>query len=131
MRDVLAPHPQRRNRQRQDVEAVEQILAKLSAFDTVEQFAIGRGDDADVDLDRFAAADRLDRAFLQRAQQLHLCGQRQFADFVEEQRAAGGLDEFAGVAFGGAGEGALLVAEQDLLHQVVGNGAAIDRDERF
>ena len=113
------------------MEAVEQILAKLSAFDAVEQFAVGRGDDADVDFDRFAAADRLDRAFLQRAQQFHLCGQRQFADFVEEQRAAGGLDEFAGVAFGGAGERALLVAEQDRLHQIVRDRAAIDGDERF
>ena len=59
------------------------------------------------------AADRLDLALLDRAQQLHLRGQRQFADLVEEQRAAGGLDELAGVLLGRAGEGALLVAEQD------------------
>ena len=131
MRDVLAPHPQRRNRQRQNVEAIEQVLAKLSVFDPVEQFAVGRGYDADVDLDRLAAADRLDRAFLQRAKQFDLGGERQLADFVEEQRAAGGLDEFAGVAFGGAGEGALLMAEQDRLHEIVGDGAAIDGDERL
>ena len=52
-------------------------------------------------------------------------------DFVEKQRAAGGFDELAGVAFGGAGEGALLVAEQDRLHEIVGDRAAIDGDERF
>ncbi len=47
-------------------------------------------------------------------------GQRQLADFVEEQRAAVGLDELAEMAVGGAGEGALLVAEQDRLHEIVG-----------
>ena len=77
------------------------------------------------------AADRLDLALLQRAQQLDLRGQRQFADLVEEQRAAGGFDELADVAFGGAGEGALLVTEQDRFHEIVGDRAAIDRDERL
>ena len=42
-----------------------------------------------------------------------------------------GFDELAGVAVGGAGEGALLVAEQDRLDEIVGNGAAVDRDERL
>ena len=40
-----------------------------------------------------------------------------------------GLDELADVLLGGAGEGALLVAEQDALDQIVGDGAAIDGDE--
>ena len=84
-----------------------------------------------VDLDRLARADRLDLALLDRAQQLDLRGQRQLADLVEEQRAAVGLDELAGVAFGRAGEGALLVAEQDRLDEIVGDRAAIDRDERL
>ena len=80
-------------------------------------------------LTALAPADRLDLALLQRAQQLDLRGRRQFADLVEEQRAAVGLDEFAGVLFGGAGEGAFLVAEQNQLDQVLRHGAAIDRDE--
>ena len=78
-----------------------------------------------------APADRLDFAFLQRSQQFHLRRRRQFADFVEEQRAAVGLDEFAGVLFGGAGEGALLVPEQNRLDQIFWHGAAIDRNERL
>ena len=115
MRDVLAAHPQRRNRQRQHMQAIEQIFAEMSAFDALQQLAVGRGNDAHVDLYRLAPANRLDRAFLQRAKQLDLRWQRQFRDFVEKQRAAGGFDEFAGVAFGSAGERALLVAEQDRL----------------
>ena len=35
------------------------------------------------------------------------------------------------MAFGGAGEGALLVTEQDRFHQIVRDRAAIDRDERL
>ena len=100
MRDVLASHPQGRDGQRQYVQAIEQILAKLAVLHEVEQFAIGRRDDADIDLHRLAAANGFDRAFLQRAQQFDLCCQRQFADLVEEQRAPGGLDELAHVAFG-------------------------------
>ena len=113
------------------MQPVEQVLAERAALHEVEQLAVGRGNDADVDLHRLAAADRLDGAFLQRAQQLYLRRQRQLADLVEKQRAAGGFDELAHVAFGGAGEGALLVTEQDRFHEIVGDGAAIDRDERF
>src|SRR6478609_1919115 len=58
MRDVLAAGAQRRNRHRQHVQPVEQVLPELPAFDAVEQSAVGRGDDADVDLDGLAPADR-------------------------------------------------------------------------
>ena len=54
---------------------------------------------------------------------------RQLADLVEEERAAMGLAELADVLVGGAGEGALLVAEEDAFDEIVGDGAAIDGDE--
>ena len=66
-----------------------------------------------------------------RAQQLHLRVHRQLADLVEEQRAAVRLDELADVLVGRAGEGALLVAEQDRFDQVLRQRAAIDGDERL
>ena len=77
------------------------------------------------------APDRIDLALLQRAQQLDLGVHRQFADFVEEQRAAVGLGELADVLFVGAGEGALLVAEQDRFDEVFRQRAAVDGDERL
>ena len=80
-------------------------------------------------LDRALGADGIDLAVLQGAEQLHLHVERQLADLVEEERAAVGLDELAGPLLGGAGEGALLVAEQDALDEVLGDGAAIDGDE--
>ena len=69
------------------------------------------------------AADALEALLLQHAQQLGLRGGRHVADLVEEQRAAVGLLEPADAAAIGAGEGALLVAEQLALQQRLGDGA--------
>ena len=75
------------------------------------------------------AADALEDALLQHAQQLHLHGQAHVADLVEEQRAALGDLEAALARGDGAGERALLVTEQLALEQLGGNGAAVDGDE--
>ncbi len=109
--NILAARAQRRNADREHVEPVKQILAKLPALHLLDQILIGGRDQPDIDAHRPLRADRVDLALLQRAQQLDLQIERQFADFVEKQRAAIGLDEFSDVFFGGAGEGALLVAE--------------------
>ena len=79
---------------------------------------MGGGDDAHVDL-RSARRRRRARSrrLLQDAQQLGLERERQLADLVEEQGAAVGLLEQAGLARDGAGEGAALVAEQLALGQ--------------
>ena len=55
---------------------------------------MGRGDHADVDVDRVRLADAADLAPLEHAQQLRLQVERELADLVEEQRAAvRGLDQ--------------------------------------
>ena len=113
----------------EDVQPIIEILAEAAVVDQIDQVLIGGRDQPDIDLDRLLAADGIDLAVLQGAQQLDLGFERQFADLVEEERAPIGLDELAGVLLGGAGEGALLVAEQDALDQIFGNGAAIDGDE--
>ncbi len=74
-------------------------------------------------------ADRLDLAFLQGAEELGLSVERQFADLVEEERAAMRFGELAGLVGGGAGEGALLVAEEGGFDEVGRDGAAVDGDE--
>src|SRR6185503_18389386 len=56
---------------------------------------------------------------------------RQLADLVEEQGAAVGLFEGSGVRAIGAGEGALLVAEQLAGHERRRERAAVDGDERL
>ena len=111
--DVLAALAERRHADREDVEPVVEVLAEAALLDEVDEAPVGRRDQAEVDADRLPRADRVDLAVLQRAEQLDLRVGRQFADLVEEERALVRLAEFAGVLVGGAGEGALLVAEED------------------
>ena len=84
-----------------------------------------RGDEPDVDLDGVGAAQPLELTLLQHPQQLHLGGEVDVADLVEEQRAALGELEPPFLARLGAGEGALLVAEQLRLDQAVGSAAQL------
>ena len=83
-RDVFAALTQRRHENRKHVQPVIQVFAKLAFAGALGEIAVGGGDDAHIHLHRPLATDGIDLAFLQRAQQLHLRGQRQFADLVEE-----------------------------------------------
>src|SRR5947209_6869468 len=129
--NVLGPFAQRRHRDRKDVQTIEQVLAEAAGFHVRDEIAVGRRNNAHIDLHGLPGADRVDLAFLNRAQQLDLRGRRQLADFIEKQRAARGFDEFAGVFFGGAGERAFLVPEQGRFDEIFRDGAAVYRHERF
>jgi hypothetical protein len=54
---------------------------------------------------------------------------RQLADLVEKQRPAVGLDEKPAARAVGAGKGALGVAEELALQELLGDRAAVDRQE--
>src|SRR4051794_35333378 len=92
-RGVGRARAQGRHLQADDVEAVEEVLPKLSLRDHVLEVAIRRGDYAHVDADRLVASDALELAFLQEAQQLYLHRGRDLADLVEEERAVVRLEE--------------------------------------
>jgi hypothetical protein len=109
---------QRRDRHHDLGQAVIQVLAEAALRAQFLQLLVGRADDAHVDRDLLVAADALDHALLQEAQQLGLQRHRQVADFVEEEGAAVRQLDLALGLLGGAGEGALLVAEQFALEQV-------------
>ena len=129
--DVLLPLAQARRLDGEDVQPVEQILAEAALRHGLGQVAVGGGDDPHIHLHRAFGPDGVDLALLQGAQQLDLDVQRQLAHLVEEQGAAVRLLELAQVLVGGAREAALLVAEQDALHEVLGDGAAVHRHERL
>ena len=129
--NVLAPLAQRRHRQVNDVEAIEQVLAKRALGDHVAQVAVGRRDDADVDAaDDAVGADLLQFAGFQKPEQQALHAQGHLADFVEEHRAPVGELELAELVAVGAGEAALDVTEQLGLEQRFGQAGAVDGDER-
>ena len=89
-RNLLAALAQRRQLQPDDVEAVEEVLAEAALGDELFEVGVGRGDDADVDLDGLRLAERVDFVGLEEAQQLRLDVEADLGDLVEEERAAGG-----------------------------------------
>src|SRR5512146_204497 len=127
--DVLPALAQRRQRQIEDIEAIEQIFAKAALPDRQGEVDIGCNDDARIDLNGPRAADPVDRVLLQKAQQMALKLERQIADIVKEDRAAVGGFEPADAALRCAGEGALLVTEKLARDEGRRQGSAIDRNE--
>ena len=121
---------QRRHANRHDAEPIEQVLAERARGDQLIELPIRRRDDADADADRLLAADALELAVLQDAQQLGLRRLVQVADLVEEDRAAVGQLEAAAPQRRRARERALLVTEELALDQLGGDRRAVDLDER-
>ena len=103
---------------RQNIQPVIEIFAKAFFLDHVEQVAVGRGDDADIDVDLTDAADAADLFFLQGTQDFCLQRNVKFADLVQKQRAVVGDLKQAFFVRNGSGERAFFVAEQLGFEQV-------------
>ena len=129
-RNVARAAAQRRQLDVDHVDAIVQILAEAAFGNRLRQLFVRRQDHADIDLERLGAADLLELQLLQHAEQLHLHRRAGGADFVEEDRAAVGLQELAHLVAGRAGEGAGDVAEQFAFQQRFGKGTAGHFDER-
>ena len=128
--DVAHAIAQRRKLDLDHREPIVEILAQLAVLERLLEILVRRGDDANVDGDLLLAAEAPHRARLERAQELHLDVGGHLADFVEEERAAVGHLEGARLLVRRAGEGALLVAEQLVLENVLGERGAVEREER-
>ena len=95
-RDIFAALLEGRHPHRDDVETVEEILAKTPRGNLVGEVARSRREEADVDLDRTLAANARVALIGQNAQDLALGRQRHVGDLVEEQRATMRLFEQSG-----------------------------------
>ena len=129
-RDVAAAPAQRRDLDRHHGQAEEQVLAEQLLLHERAQVAVRGRHHAHVDAQRLEPADALELLLLHEPQDLALQRQRHVADLVEEERAAVRELRLADLAPGGPGEGALLVAEQLVLEQVLRDRGAVDRHER-
>ena len=130
-RDVVGALAQGRDADDDRVDAVEEVLAEGAGGDAGLEVLVGRGDQAEVHRGRPAAADALDFVGLEDAQELGLDGRRQRPDLVQEHRSLVRQLEAAGPRSHGAGEGALLVAEELRLRERLGEGRGVDRDEEM
>ena len=67
---------------------------------------------------------------LEHPQQEGLGLQGEFGDLIQEERSAVGILEIPLAGLGGTGEGSLDMAEQFGVHQFLGEGSAVDHEER-
>ena len=89
-----------------------------------------RGEDAYVDGVLLRAAEAPHFTVLEDVEQLHLDGEQELPDLVEEQRAALSAFEVADLTAIGAGERATLVPEELALQERFGEGRAVESHER-
>ena len=127
--NVFLAFPQGRQADRDHIQAVEQITPKGAALHVLRQVAVGGRHHAHLYRYFTLAAQPHQRAFLQRAQQLGLQGQRHVANFIQKNRALVGLLKPACPGVLRAGEGPALVAKQLGLKQRVRNRSAVHLDE--
>src|SRR5690349_21067335 len=105
------------------------MLAKCTPLHLRRQIAIGGREYPHIHLDRCRAAKSVDLLLLQGAHQLGLQTHIHLADLVKQQRAAICGFELADPSRHGTREGALLVAEQLRLQQIVRDRRAVQGDE--
>src|SRR5262249_47601904 len=127
--DVVAALAQGGQAEGEHVEAVIEVAAELAIGDHRRQVAVSGRHQADIDSNGPGAAEALELLLLQDAEQLGLQLRGDVADLVEEQRPLVGQLEAADLLGDGAGEGALLVAEQLALQEAGGDGGAVELDE--
>ena len=129
-RDFVAALAQRRNLDVEHVEPVVQVGPEFALFDPLGQIAVGGGDHADVGGRLHAiGADAPDLAVLEKAEHESLHAQTGLADFVEEDGAAVGEFQQAGLVAVCTGEAAPHMTEQLRLEQRIGNCGAVERDQ--
>ena len=81
--NVRRPFAQRWNFQIHNVQAKQQILPECAVAHRVREIPVGCRDDANVDRHGLGAADAIDHALLNGAQQLGLQPHVHFRDFVQ------------------------------------------------
>ena len=94
-RDVFLAIPQAGHGDIDDIEPVEEVVAEFAFADHFFEALVGGGDEADVGLEGLVAADALEDAGIEGAQDFDLGVGVDLADLIEEERAAVGLLETA------------------------------------
>ena len=128
--NVVAPFLERRQFDGKYVEAKKQVFPKTSGANFFAQIDIAGGHHPYIDGDGLDAAHALDDPLLKRPEQFALCDKTQRRNLIEKQRAAVGTLKTSRPRRGGTGVGTTLYAKQLGLDQRVGDGCAIERNER-
>ena len=128
-RNVALALAKRREIHAQNIQSIEQVGPELSALHSIAQGSIGRRHYAHVHRNSDGSADPRHLALLQHPQKLYLNRVRNLADLIEKNRTAVREFESPQSSLGGAGERALLVAEQFALQQRLGQRPHVHGDK--
>ena len=111
-RDILGSLPQRWKLERNDVEAVVEVLSKCLLFNALFQITVSGGNDTDVEVSTDGGSNSPNLAILKKLQQLDLGGRRQLLDLVQNGGALIGLLEETSFVDMRSGKSALGVSEE-------------------
>ena len=110
---------------------VVEVAPEAVLADEVQQVLVRRGDEPDVHLAVAHVAQTPEAFLLQNLEELGLDGGVHVPDLVEKERTVMGCLEQAGLRDARSGEGALFVAEQLRLEEVLREARTVEVDERF
>ncbi|KJU83929.1 hypothetical protein MBAV_003878 [Candidatus Magnetobacterium bavaricum] len=128
---VVFPLPQWRQKDRDHVEAVEEVLAKIAVFGCDLKVFIRSGQYPDVNLEGLCTANPLKLALLDNPQQFDLEGWVQFPDLIQQDGPAVGQFKAALARIDCTGKGASFVPKQLRFQQFAGYCTAVYGDKRF
>jgi hypothetical protein len=120
---------QRRNIEYELAQAIIQVASKKPFFDPLVEAPVRRGNDPHVNGFGTRIANTIDSPILEHPQEFRWEIQGQFADFIEQQRAAVGNVEMAWLVAGSARKCAALVPEHFAFEHGLRHVRAIDRHE--
>src|SRR5437879_137596 len=120
--DVGFSLAKRRQKDGENIEAVEEILAKFTFCDGVLEILVGRCNQADIHLDRLITAKPFEFALLQDAEEFDLCLGRQIADLIEKKGTAVGHFKPAFLSRRRSGKSTLFVTEKLRFNKRFGQG---------
>ena len=128
--DIFDPLAQGRNAELDHLEPIEQILTETTRLDPLSEVAVGRRNEAKIDLDLSRPADPHDVTLLEHPQEFDLQIGGKLRNLVEEQGPARGAFDQTDTALVRTRECALFVSKKLGLENLSGNSAAVDGHER-
>ena len=129
--DIGSTLPERRNRDRDNVQSKVEIRPEELLRNRLLKIAIGRGNDPDVGLDRLYSPNPLKFTLLEDAKQLHLELRWHITNLVEKERPAIGNLELSLLLVQRGRKRALLVPEELTFEQPVDQAGRVDGDQWF
>src|ERR1700687_3301224 len=124
-RNVLRTLSQRRNINRENVQPVVEVAAKLLLLDHFFQAVVSGGDNSDVHSSGHSATQSFEFALLQDPQEPRLQFQRDIPNFIQEQRSVIRQLKPADLLRDRTREGSALVTKKLALEQTTRNGSAV------